>query len=58
MKKSVYMVRPKRIRGAGDLVHYALQPFVAVVDAVAGTDLKNCGACEKRRETFNRKMPL
>ena len=58
MKTTVYKIRPKRIRGAGDLIHALAHPVAVAIDAVAGTDLKNCGACETRREKLNRKIPL
>jgi hypothetical protein len=48
--------RPKtRIRpGLGDMVHKVASPIAGMIDAVAGTDLKNCGGCAGRREALNK----
>lgn len=43
--------------GLGDVVHAIAHPFAVVVDAVAGTDLKNCPGCRKRRKDCNRAWP-
>ena len=47
-----------RRRGLGDAVHAVLKPLAVAVDKVAGTDLKNCGGCKRRREALNKiKIP-
>jgi len=48
----------KRIRGAGDLVAIVAQPIAGMIDRIAGTDLKNCGGCAKRRADWNQAMPF
>jgi hypothetical protein len=40
--------------GLGDLVAAVAQPIARAVDRVAGTNLKGCQGCAKRRETLNR----
>ena len=45
-------------KGLGDVVHAALSPAVAVIDAVFKTNLKNCGGCAERRQRLNKKMPF
>ena len=49
---------PPKQRGLGDVVHAIAQPVAAVIDAVLGTDLKNCGGCDSRRKKLNQKYPL
>ena len=40
--------------GLGDLVAAVAQPIAGVIDRVAGTQIKSCGGCAKRREMLNR----
>lgn len=47
-----------QVRGLGDIVAKVAQPIAKTVDAVAGTDLKNCGGCKKRQEKLNQRFPL
>lgn len=47
-----------RARGLGDLVAAVAQPIAKAIDAMAGTDIKNCGGCAKRRDVLNRLLPL
>lgn len=49
---------PAPTRGLGDMVAKVAQPIAAIVDAVAGTNLKNCGGCKQRREKLNQKFPM
>lgn len=49
---------PETLRGLGDLVAKIAQPIAAAIDAVAGTSLKTCGGCQKRREWLNKNIPL
>jgi len=55
-------MKPKTImpmvRGLGDVVAIVAQPIAGAIDAVAGTSLKNCGGCKKRRELLNQKFPM
>jgi len=53
-------ITPKQIkrRGLGDVVHALASPIAKAVDAVAGTNLQNCGGCAARREKLNQKFPL
>jgi len=39
--------------GLGDLVAAVAQPVARLIDAVAGTNLKGCGGCAKRRQKLN-----
>lgn len=41
------------ITGAGDVVSIFAQPVAKAIDAVAGTNLQNCGGCKKRRQALN-----
>lgn len=47
------LTRKHRRTGLGDLVARFAEPIATAVDAVAGTDLKNCAGCAKRREILN-----
>ena len=45
--------------GLGDVVAAVAQPIARAVDRVAGTNLKGCQGCAKRREKLNRiRLPL
>ena len=46
------------VTGLGDVVHAVARPVAAVVDAVAGTNLQNCGGCAARRQKLNQKYPM
>lgn len=48
------LTRTHRSTGLGDIVARFADPIATAVDAVAGTDLKNCGGCAKRREILNK----
>lgn len=48
----------EKLRGLGDLIHVVAQPIAKAIDAVAGTDLQNCGGCAQRREQMNKAVPL
>jgi hypothetical protein len=37
----------------GDRVHSVAKPIAEVIDKVAGTNIKGCGACAKRRKALN-----
>lgn len=50
--------RPRKIKGLGDLVATVAKPVAAAIDAVAGTSLKTCGACQKRQERLNKAVPF
>lgn len=43
--------------GLGDAVAAVAQPIARVIDAVAGTNLKQCGGCAARRAALNRLVP-
>ena len=47
---------PKPI-GLGDRVERIAQPIARVIDRVAGTKIRRCGACQKRKEYLNKKFP-
>jgi len=42
----------KRVR-LGRAVERVAQPIAGVIDKVAGTNLKECGGCKKRKEWLN-----
>lgn len=44
--------------GLGDAVALVAQPIARAVDAVAGTDLKNCVRCNQRQRDWNAKLHL
>lgn len=46
------------VRGMGDVVAYVAKPVARAIDAVAGTDLKNCLACTQRQEDWNKAIPF
>lgn len=39
--------------GLGDLVAMLAQPIAGAIDAILGTDLKNCPDCAKRKQKLN-----
>lgn len=46
-----------RGKGLGDTVASIAQPIAGFIDAVLGTNLKNCGGCKDRRDWLNDKFP-
>jgi len=44
-------------RGLGDAVAMVAQPIAKAIDAIAGTNIQQCGACKKRQEALNRIVP-
>lgn len=52
-RRKVIAERMNRIR-LGDAVAMVAQPIAKAIDAVAHTNLQNCGGCKKRREMLNR----
>lgn len=45
-------------RGLGDVVASIAQPIVGVIDRIAGTEIKHCGDCAKRKAAWNKKVPF
>lgn len=43
--------------GLGDAVAAVAQLIAGLIDAVAGTNIKNCGGCAQRKEALNRLVP-
>lgn len=39
--------------GLGDAVHAFAQPIARAIDMVAGTNIRGCGSCAKRRAMLN-----
>lgn len=37
----------------GDAVAVIAKPVASAIDSVIGTNLKNCGGCKKRQESWN-----
>jgi hypothetical protein len=54
-RRAQEMARPF---GLGDAVAAVAQPIAGAIDAVLGTNIKECGGCAKRREALNRAVPL
>jgi hypothetical protein len=50
--------RPRKLRGAGDIIALAAKPIARAIDRVAGTKLENCGACAKRQALMNTAIPF
>jgi hypothetical protein len=44
-------------KGLGDRVERIAQPIARIIDKVAGTNIKGCGACKKRKQYLNKKFP-
>ena len=47
-----FPILPKSL-GLGDRVEKVAQPIAKVIDKIAGTNIQNCGACQKRKEKLN-----
>ncbi len=43
--------------GLGDAVAAVAQPIAAKIDALLGTNIKNCGGCKKRQAALNKIVP-
>lgn len=43
--------------GVGDAVAYVAQPIANAIDAVAGTNVANCGGCTARKAALNAAVP-
>jgi len=56
--KPIPRVSARKYRGLGDVVATVAQPIAAVIDRVAGTSIKTCSACAKRRARLNAAMPF
>lgn len=55
----IYPKRPiSRLRGLGDLVEVVAKPVARAIDRAAGTNIRNCEGCAKRKEALNKFMPL
>lgn len=44
-------------QGLGDQVEKIAQPIARAIDRVAGTNIRNCGGCQKRKKWLNKKFP-
>lgn len=51
-------VSASKYRGLGDVVAAVAQPVAAAIDRIAGTNIKSCGGCAKRREAMNAMLPF
>ena len=47
-------VANRKISGLGDAIALIARPIAGIIDRVAGTNLRNCGGCQRRRENLNR----
>jgi hypothetical protein len=52
-----YKPVPRAPLGLGDVVALVAQPIARAIDAVAGTNLKECGGCKQRQAKLNRIAP-
>tara|TARA_R110000803_G_scaffold208404_2_gene277042 strand:- start:37 stop:234 length:198 start_codon:yes stop_codon:yes gene_type:complete len=52
-KTQATLVRIRRRRGLGDVVHAVAQPIAKAIDKVAGTNIQRCGGCKRRRARLN-----
>ena len=43
--------------GLGDAVAVVAQPIALAIDAIAGTNIRNCGGCKQRQAMLNRAVP-
>lgn len=43
-------------RGLGDIVYKVAQPIAKTIDKIAGTNIKGCSGCAKRRNKLNKKI--
>jgi len=60
-EKPVHSKAKKNIKkdvGLGDMVHGIAHPIAKAIDSIIGTKIHECGGCQKRRETLNRKFPI
>ena len=59
-RETAAMNKPAKcpMRGLGDAVALIAEPIAAAMDHVAGTRLKGCSGCAKRREFLNQKVPF
>jgi hypothetical protein len=48
----------QKYRGAGDIVTAVAQPIAKAIDAIAGTNIQNCGGCKQRQDELNKAFPL
>lgn len=51
-------LKPSGPKGLGDLIEIVAQPIAHGIDAVLGTDVKNCGGCGKRKAALNEMVPF
>jgi len=56
-KDQIASLSEPRPQGLGDRVEKVAQPIAKIIDKIAGTNIQNCGACQKRKEYLNEKFP-
>ena len=56
MTRHTLKISRRNLRGAGDIVHALAHPVAVVIDAVFGTNVKNCQGCQRRRAWMNEKF--
>lgn len=49
--------KPPKPTGLGDRVERIAQPIAKVIDTALGTDIQNCGGCQKRKQWLNERFP-
>lgn len=48
----------EKITGLGDVVAIIAQPIAKAIDRVAGTNIRRCRACRRRRGKMNQLFPF
>lgn len=51
-------VSARKYRGLGDVVEPVAQIVARAIDRIAGTHIKHCAGCAKRREALNALLPF
>lgn len=46
------------MKGAGDAVEKVAKPIARAIDRVAGTNIRRCSSCERRRQMLNKAIPF
>ena len=52
-KESIRTKADNPSKGLGDVVESFAKPIARAIDRVAGTNIQNCGGCQKRKEWLN-----
>jgi hypothetical protein len=60
VKPAIKILRPDlwKPKGLGDVVAAVALPVAKAIDAVAGTQVAQCGGCKRRQEALNAAVPF